>query len=624
MKQKLLTMFAAAALLLGMSACTNEDNPSPGQEEETVVAPAQLKQGVWTEFDEALITSGKYTEEELAAMPAVGMMVDGDKGYFFTYTAEGASDLVEGKISYDNTKGTGTITFPAIKDNPLSEQAVNFSMTTDETMQFEFTYQGKKTTGTCAWLCQNLDNWNTEITEEDWKELMAYYQTISEEAGPDPSIDWGDLDEPLEWNEDALAPAGTRATATGSAAQTIGNVFSSLFEKDDKEEINEKLDELLEKVDQVLANQQVMIEKLDEINGRLISIANKMNQQETVTIFNNRNEKFYNQLNKQNIGYFKDAYKAYKANKKDPILGDYAKQWVGDGKKYIDLTWDYAEYITSVQHTKYGTGLDKIYDGLTFDKYPWEHLGIGDRQNYRDYDLSMIAKSLFMICLYAQYGGLTDIEKKGLYNQYTVYAPKLEAYSEFNVSDPSKLLVCQIPGAHFVMHKQLQEYNYGDIGTEAPDPRVYGRDVIYMPRWHVAGDIKISNPAEMKTKLIHKNEMDAIRKYFGPNQFTWYDMLMEGHEKAGGAISVHKPANLTATMLLYDNGNNGAIAHTDDTSALIPIEYSTLLRMYSVMLMFATYERIDIQCLPLDQNEHKWLKYNGPKQFYSAVVEKRF
>ncbi len=44
MKQKL---FAIAALLLGMGACTTEDNPSSGEEGKTVI-PAQLKQGIWT------------------------------------------------------------------------------------------------------------------------------------------------------------------------------------------------------------------------------------------------------------------------------------------------------------------------------------------------------------------------------------------------------------------------------------------------------------------------------------------------------------------------------------------------------------------------------------------------
>ena len=49
------------------------DNPS---------AENMIKQGVWTEHDTALSASGKYTEEELEEMPAVGMMVEGDKAYF--------------------------------------------------------------------------------------------------------------------------------------------------------------------------------------------------------------------------------------------------------------------------------------------------------------------------------------------------------------------------------------------------------------------------------------------------------------------------------------------------------------------------------------------------------------
>ena len=624
-------MFCGCAMFM-LASCSIEDNPA-SQQSTDFVAPAQLKQGIWTEYDTILVASGKKTMEELAEMPGVGMMVDGDKGYFFTYTAEGADDLVEGKISYDKSTGKGNITFPAIKDNPLSGQTVNFTATSDETLQFELTYEGQKTTATCAWLCENLDDWGTEITDEDWKELMAYYQTIDENAGPDPTIDWSDsdvegLDKPLVWEDDATASTKARTRSTvGSTVETIGSVFSSLFEEDPNAEINEKLDELLEKVDQVLANQQVMMQKLDEINARLIAIANKLNQQETVNIFNTRNSIYFNPLDQQNTKYMASAYDLYTKNKgnlsqetKDK-LGEYAKLWVGSGETYADLTWQYMKYITTVQHSSYGTGMDKIYDAVVFDKYPWEHMGKGDRQTYRAYDLTMIAKSLFMICLYAQYGGLTDTQKEGLYNAYSSYTSQLKAFCEFNITNTDKFLVCQIPGAHIVMHKEIQEYNYGDKGSDAPDERVYGRDAIYMPKWHVAGSIKISNPAEMKTKLIYMKEMDAIRKYFANDQLTWYNMLIEGHENSGGMICKNKPANFTATLLLYDNEN---VAKNGSATGFHALEYKMFLRIYNVMLMYATYEHIDIEWLEWDKNVHKWESYNGTKQFYAAIVEKHF
>ena len=367
--------------------------------------------------------------------------------------------------------------------------------------------------------------------------------------------------------------------------------------------------------------------KLDMINQRLIDIAQKMKKTEIVNIFNNRNEKFYNRLKVQNTKYFEDAYNAYKANKNDPELANYAKAWVGKDEQYANLTWEYIEYLTTVEHSGYGKGLDRIYDGLVFDKYPWEHMGTGDRKSYRAYDLTMIAKCLFMISLYSTYGGLNNVEQKGLYKLYKTHKPQLKAFCEFKVSDPDKFLVCQIPGAHFIMHKQLQEYNYGDTGREAPDPRCYGSDAIYRPNWHAAGSIKISNPAEMKTKLIYKKEMDAMFGYFGSGM-EWTKLLIGGHKKAGGAVCAKKQTDSAPILLLYNHENasqNGVSTYVkekeyDSSVMLAPREWLTILRMYSIASSAASYESYDIGELT---DDHKWKHYT-PRQFYAAIVEKRY
>ena len=623
------------------------DNPS---------AEIMLKQGVWTEHDTAFVASGKYTEEELEKIPAVGMMVEGDRAYFFTYSAEGADNLVEGKISYNKDAGTGVIAFPAITGSPISGQTVNFTMVSEETMEFEFTYEGKKVTGSCAWLCDNLDNWGT-VDDGDWKELEPYYKSIAETAGPDGSIDWSDseavtieevdeegnivekevtvtdLDKPLVWNTGASARGGTRmVTAVIEGISTGLEIFGSLFEEDPNEEINAKLDAVLGKLDNVLQNQQVMNAKLDQINARLVKIAKMMEQQAAVDIFNNRTQTYYNPLKVQNIAYFNKAFKLYNDNKGDlskvkDDLGKYAKEWVGNNEEYIALTWNYIEYLNTVEHSTYGTGMAAIYDGLVFNKYPWEHLGTGDRQTYRANDMIMIAKCLFMINLYAAYGGGSDIKKEGIYNNYNEQKPKLKGFCEFKVTNPNKFLVCQIPGAHFIMHKQLQEYNYGDTGREAPDPRCYGSDAIYRPNWHAAGSIKISNPAEMKTKLIYKKEMDAMFGYFGSG-VEWTKLLIGGHEKAGGAVCAKKQTDSTPILLLYNHENarqNGVSTYEkekeyDSSVMLAPREWLTILRMYSIAYSAASNESLDIGDLT---DDHKWKNYT-PRQFYAAIVAKRF
>ena len=622
MRREFFALFAAAALLLGMIACTNDDNPSPGKED-VVVAPAQLKQGVWTEYDSLLVASGKYTAEELAEMPTVGMWIQGDKGYFFTYTAEDMSETVEGQISYNNNTGKGTITFPAIKGSPLSGQTVNFTATSDDEVEFELTYEGQKTTATFAWLCENLNNWNTEITDEDWKELMAYYEQYDANAGPDASIDWSDsevegLDKPLVW-DDGIAATRAENSDADSKVKTPENIFSSIFKSDPIGDIKDKLDDLLDKLDEVLANQRIMIQKLDEINERLIAIANKMNQQETVNIFNTRNSTYYNPLDAQNVQFFNSAFPLYNKNKSNlsqenkDKLGEYAKAWAGDGKMYVDLTWQYMKYITTVQHSTYGTGMDRIYDGLTYDKYPWEHMGTGDRLSYRSYDLTMIAKSLFMITLYATYGGLSDVEKEGLYNIYSDYTTKFLAFCDFKVTNPDKFLVCQIPGAHFVMYRELQEYKYfNGVGSDAPDPRCYGPDAVYMPRWHWRGSVKIENPAELREKLIPRFKMDNILKYYGT---SWIDALIDGHQYSGGATCEDHPRKTeTETqhyplLLLWNNekgANNGA------STSWMPFN-GTLLSIYNVAVKNETKEKVNFSIYPMENQ--KWVSSDFSSDF---------
>lgn len=660
MRTKTIFNYVVAALfcccVTGMfTSCKSQDDTGSAN---NPIAVNKIKQGVWTEYDTALSASGKYTEEELEEMPAVGMMVEGDKAYFFTYSAEGADDLVEGKISYNKDAGTGVIAFPAIKDSPVSGQTVSFKMVSDELMEFELTYEGKKVTGSCAWLCENLDNWG-EGDESGWEELLPYYQAIAETAGPDGSIDWSgsatvtvqdvdeegnivekevtvtDLDKPLVWNTGASARGGTRMVSAIIEGVSAGlEIFTSLFEPDPMEEINAKLDAALGKLDNVLQNQQVMNAKLDKINARLVEIAQMMKQQATVDIFNNRTQTYYNPLKVQNTAYFNKAFKLYNDNKSNlgsvkDKLGEYAKEWVGKNEEYINLTWNYIEYLNTVQHSSYGTGMAAIYDGVTFDKYPWEHMGTGDRQTYRANDMIMIAKCLFMINLYAAYGGGSDIKKEGIYNNYNEQKPKLKEFCEFKVTNPDKFLVCQIPGAHFIMHKEIQKYDYrgkdvqiGDVVfKEAPNTR-YENDAVYRPKWHVAGSIKIENPKELKEKLIIKEEIQAIYKYFQsavyPNakEIYWYNMLIEGNNIAGGAVYSKRPevSNGTNILLLATKDKRGMGMNSLGNAELTPMITCNINQdtVNMGMVNNALFR------------EAVWFDYYSQNDYYAAIVEKRF
>ena len=652
----------AAILICGTAAmftscAANEDNATPTPTptpEPTADIPAQLKQGVWTEYDTILVAAGKYTAEELAEMPSVGMMIEGDMAYFFTYTADGADELVEGQISYDKTTGTGTITFPAIADNPLSGQTVSFTATSDEMLEFELSYEGQKMTATCSWLCENLDGWNSD-DEGDWEELLTYYQNFPEDAGPDPSIDWSDsevegLDQPLTWDDGTAATrGGTRmATAIIEGVSAGLDIFSSLFEEDPADQINEKLDVVLGKLDNVLANQQQIKIQLTEVNERLKAIAETMKKDKILDIFNERNKDFYNPLKDQNDQYFGNAYDLYKKNKSDlskvsKDLSEYAKLWAGSNEEYIKLTWQYIEYLATVKTSYYGTGMASIYDGLTFEKYPWEHLGIGDRTNYRAYDMFMISQSLFMINLYAAYGGLSTKQMEGLYELYKNKKPLLKAFCEFKVSDPQKFRVCQIKGAHFIMHKELQKYRFCGPDNKCPHPDLYGGyDALYRPEWHQTGTINIDNPKELKSKLISVKEAYALYDYYKAiykqEDIHWADILVEHiidkKNVAGGAdyALAPKPNNGALTFLMLHDPEHSAngVNFVDDGKSLgiCPVVSNRWSYGTSVIpairnswhYMGTIYSGIILS----RELKGKWRQYNENIEYYGAIVETRY
>ena len=639
---KIYQFFVATILLCGTGviiSCSSDDSDSDGG---SIAKPAVLKQGIWTEYDTVLVASGKYTMEQLAQMPTVGMWIEGDKGYFFTYTGEETSEPVEGQVSYDNTKGKGSITFPTITGNPLSGQTVKFKMTSDETMEFELSYGGQTTTATFAWLCENLDNWSSDITDEDWFVLMADYQLIPETAGPDASIDWSksveievtddegnpvkikvdDLDKPLVWEEDAVAPARTRAIGVGTVVSVGLKILGALFKDDSSEK---KLDAITEKVDKVLQGQQEMLNKLNELNNRLTAIAKQMKKQATIDIINERNKTYYNPLKVRNRSYFDNAYNLYTKNKDDlskvsANLGNYAKKWAGDDQKYIDLTWQYMEYLTTVQHSTYGTGMDKIYDGIIYDKYPWEHLGTEDRKSYRGNDLLMITKCLFMICLYSTYCDLDDIDKKALYNNYNAYRPQLEKFCEFTVANPDEFRVCQIPGAHFVMHKEIQKYNY--CGKDNKAPNVRDRYSAYRPEWHEAGSIKIDNPKELEEKLIRNAESTAIHKYYqslyNKRDIWWHKILVDGDKMPAGAVYSKEPSGVRDNKpgLLVCLHSNGI-----DKESISGVRMNWLLLDLEVChptLMGYIWDGA------LDGYNYRWERYYSEIEYYAAIVEKRY
>ncbi len=107
-----------------------------------------------------------------------------------------------------------------------------------------------------------------------------------------------------------------------------------------------------------------------------------------------------------------------------------------------------------------------------------------------------------------------------------------------------------LSGAHFVMRKEIQKYNYKGKNNEAPHPAIYGKYAIYRPEWHEAGSIKIESPYTLRSKLISVKEALAIYDYYRsavyPKGVDWDGVIYWIHvlvsaDKSAGAVLAMQP-----------------------------------------------------------------------------------
>ena len=256
-------------------------------------------------------------------------------------------------------------------------------------------------------------------------------------------------------------------------------------------------------------------------------------------------------------------------------------------------------------------------------------MGVHRVPNYRAYDLTMIAKSLFMISLYSTYGGLNNIEQKGLYNSYKDYKPKLKAFSEFKISDPDKFRVCQIKDAHFIMHKEIQKYNYHKYGdSKAPNYKVLDYfEIVFRPEWHEAGSIKIENPKELKSKLIYDVEMKTLYNYYksafysNQDKIWWTKMLVgdDASKQPGGTVLAKPLASPNNTPdLVIVNRDRMWYAGTHEMGESGALDISPVWADYGKQITEVLGQT------KFSNNTCQWASYNSQYEYYMAIIEKRY
>lgn len=194
----------------------------------------------------------------------------------------------------------------------------------------------------------------------------------------------------------------------------------------------------------------------------------------------------------------------------------------------------------------------------------------------------------------------------------------------FNVSNPDKFLVCQIPGAHFVMHKEIQKYNFCGNNNECPHPNVYGgSNALYRPQWHEAGNVKIENPEELKSKLLRIKEAFALYDYYkgGATVLDWANMLV----KEGGAVYAKNPTTSNdyyKRLILFnpDYKSNGASLLSNGTTLGLCPSVGNIWQtdlVYNSTLTMGTIHTLSSWI-------GKWIIYDTRLEYYAAIVAKRY
>ena len=237
-----------------------------------------------------------------------------------------------------------------------------------------------------------------------------------------------------------------------------------------------------------------------------------------------------------------------------------------------------------------------------------------------------------MINLYATYGGLSSIKKEVIYENYDTHKKIFKEFCEFKIANPDEFRVCQIPGAHFVMRKEIQKYNYKGKNNEAPHPAIYGQYAIYRPEWHEAGSIRIESPYTLRSKLISVKEALAIYDYYRsavyPKGVDWNGVIRWTHvlvsaDKSAGAVLAKQPEYTSEILLLSDTNFSkydiDGVESTDNDLWIGP----TL-----GIAMDQKWEKVNRQMgfTEAPQNGKALWRNNGynPNCYYAAIVENRY
>ncbi len=428
------------------------------------------------------------------------------------------SDRVKGKLEYEPRTNKGLISFVdgSVLDFICDEQGNICTMDTVAYYRID----------------NNLDSLQALKTSPRLQ-LSADYVGPEKDLGIDlsckPLLQGTNLTAGGAWYVEMLKFAG-ESFAKGAISWAGGKALETLVSCFYTDPTSQKLEDILNQV--------------SALNDKLNEVEQLIKKENYEFYINQRTNDFCDPLTNYSQKYSDALAEAVKAKSDSTVIARILNEWHDDSNGAIsgklggpmDAAANYMDFLMNTLVDQ--TNLYQIYDIYTFNCVPWAIMGYDFRQGLRACDLALIHSNAQMAMMYASiHHWENDLIHKNDVAKLNEKYQKFLKFCDANPVDVTDNVVCQIPGAHFVMKKDLIYRNYNippmnwyTVGSRFYHDESTTADLVYY------GGMNMS-VQQFKQKQITPNELTSIVNYYADKpSFSVQKILEQGGANVIGVL----------------------------------------------------------------------------------------